>query len=388
MKLINIAWFLLTPVVAFSSYVKVAPESLHNTPIQVTDYISYVVNDPDHEFYYLNEDPKISREFEYELFFGSDEVRVQSLGELTRFFSFYYKTNGNTKADLFIHIEPQKIVNVYELEFETSQTGTGTYRQLDQDTGKELMSGSIKFNLGSRVDKNSPNNWYLHGHYYFQPSSNKYVHRDSWRYGTNFIKEGELVIQSDKTLPKEQLNWYKYSNAYFWNPASDVYVTLEDYEKGELNNVFKLTNSEKAELVKNDYGWYKFSEGYFQPATSTWVDPNNVDDSPHGESIKTYFSTEPRSEYYGYESETNNNGYKMPKIEYKEEGSNQKDEAKTGFFLSSGWLYSPEHGWIYTTPEIHPYFFLAKTSSWYCYKVNSVPNLVFDYLRQNWIQDF
>ena len=393
MKLINITWFLLTPIVAFSSYIQVAPESLHNTPAQVTKYISYVVSDPNHEFHYLNENPELSRQVEYELFFGTNEdgdrvVSAKRAGELTQYYSFYYQTAGNTKAVLFITIEPLKIQNIYELEFKTKYEGTGTYRQINQDTGKELMHGSIKFNLGSKVNKNSPNNWYLYGHYYFQPSSETYVHKDSWRYGTNYIETGELVIQSDKTIPKEQLNWYKYSNAYFHNPASDVFVTFEDYEKGNLNNVIKLTSSEKLALLKDDYGWYKFPDGYFQPATNIWVKPHEVDSSTHGESIKVYFSTEPRSEYYGYTSETNNDGYKMPKLEYKSEDQSEKEAVKEGFFLSSGWLYSPEHGWIYTTPKIYPYFFLSKTNSWYCYKLHSSEHLVFDYLRQNWIRDF
>ena len=394
MKLINILLFLTTPIIVLGSYAQIAPESLHNTSISATDYVSYVVNDLEHPLYYLNEDPEISREFDLSLYFGrntsgEDVVNVSMEGELTRSYHFYYKVVNNTKADLFIIIEPARILNVYELDFQTSQTGVGTYRQINQDTGKELVAGSIKFNLGPKVDKNSPNNWYLHGHYYFQPSSSTYVHKDSWNYGQNFIESGELVVQSDKTIPKEQLNWYKYSNAYFWNPASDVFITFEDYEKGNLNNVFKLTNSEKSELTKKDNGWYKFPEGYYQPSTSIWVKPSEVDSSPYGESIKIYFSTEPRSEYYGYESPTNNNGYKMPKIDYKhEESSEKKTNTKTGFFLSSGWLYSPEHGWIFTNQNIYPYFFLAKTNSWYCYKVDNDRHLVFDYLRQSWIENF
>ena len=260
MKLINIILFFLTPLAIFGSYIQVAPESLHNISMSATDYISYVVDDPDHEFQYLNEDPEISREIEYSLFFGHNTsgesvVNIKRQGELTKSYLFSYQKNGNTKADLFIIIEPLKILNIYELEFKTKQEGTGTYRQIDQDTGKELMSGSVKFNLGPKVDKNSPNNWYLYGHYYFQPSSETYVHKDSWRYGTNYIETGEMVIQSDKTIPKEQLNWYKYSNAYFHNPASDVFVTFEDYEKGNLNNVIKLTSSEKLALLEDDYGW-------------------------------------------------------------------------------------------------------------------------------------
>ena len=166
MKLINIILFFLTPLAIFGSYIQVAPESLHNISMSATDYISYVVDDPDHEFQYLNEDPEISREIEYSLFFGHNTsgesvVNIKRQGELTKSYLFSYQKNGNTKADLFIIIEPLKILNIYELEFKTKQEGTGTYRQIDQDTGKELMSGSVKFNLGPKVDKNSPNNWFL-----------------------------------------------------------------------------------------------------------------------------------------------------------------------------------------------------------------------------------
>ena len=93
MKLINILLFLTTPIIVLGSYAQIAPESLHNTSISATDYVSYVVNDLEHPLYYLNEDPEISREFDLSLYFGrntsgEDVVNVsmeESLQEVTIF---------------------------------------------------------------------------------------------------------------------------------------------------------------------------------------------------------------------------------------------------------------------------------------------------------------
>lgn len=389
MKLINIALFFLTAKLLFSQQ-ELAPESLHNRQFSVTDFVSFVVDDPDHEYSYLNNGS--DREIEYQLFFGKnkngeDVVNKTEEGKLQRSYGYYYQKDDYKHARLFINIIYGEVVVVVDITFETPFTGTATYRELEVKTGLELMTGQVTFNLGKPIDKNSEYNWYLHGHYYHQPASGKYVHKSRWNAGTKWIKEGEMVIQGDSTIPVTQLNWYKYSNAYYWNPASDVFVTIEDYEKGEFNNVITLSWEERSALAQKDYGWYFFDTGYYQPATNIWVLPEDVDTSEHGESIKTYFSNEPRSEYYGYASKSEE---EKLKTENSRVNYNPKEERGDlgGFFLQSGWLYSPEHGWIFTNPEIYPYFYLAKTQSWYCYKPNTNPTLVFDFLRQNWIEGF
>jgi nucleoredoxin len=51
----------------------------------------------------------------------------------------------------------------------------------------------------------------------------------------------------------------------------------------------------------------------------------------------------------------------------------------------SGWVFTREKGWIYTSPEVFPFVFLESSSTWYLYQLGSAaPRQFFNYQTQEW----
>ena len=51
----------------------------------------------------------------------------------------------------------------------------------------------------------------------------------------------------------------------------------------------------------------------------------------------------------------------------------------------SGWVFTREKGWIYTSPEVFPFVFLESNSTWYLYQLGSAaPRQFFNYQDQTW----
>ena len=51
----------------------------------------------------------------------------------------------------------------------------------------------------------------------------------------------------------------------------------------------------------------------------------------------------------------------------------------------SGWVFTQEKGWIYTSPDVFPFVFLKTTSTWYLYQLGSAaPRQFFNYQTQEW----
>jgi len=51
----------------------------------------------------------------------------------------------------------------------------------------------------------------------------------------------------------------------------------------------------------------------------------------------------------------------------------------------SGWVFTREKGWIYTSAEVFPFVFLESSSTWYLYQLGSAaPRQFFNYQNQTW----
>lgn len=51
----------------------------------------------------------------------------------------------------------------------------------------------------------------------------------------------------------------------------------------------------------------------------------------------------------------------------------------------TGWIYQPDHGWIYTDNEIFPYLYLESTGNWLLYEIGSAePHYFFNYNENKW----
>jgi hypothetical protein len=371
MKLINIA---LVFILANSLF-GFAPDTFDDSTFEVDEDYTYVHSL--HPYYY--DVAVYGTKSRYSINFKNNQALVYEEGTNTATYRYIYKKHNDTSATLIIETTYGTTATV-NLTFTSESTGYGSYSE--HYVSNELWSSAnINFSFSQRLDRNNPDNWYLFGNYWHQPSSNTYVPKDKFLNGEGYTKNGERKIINDTTIPPDHLRWYKFANQYYWQKANDIYIKIEDYTKGNFENVFKMSNEEVNNILNNDPTWYKFGKEYRSLSLNVTVMEDEIDSSPYGESIKTYFSNEPRSIFYGYVSKNSN-------LEVIADPSFTPVNNNLGFFLSDGWVYSPKHGWIFTNSQIYPYFWLNKTQSWYCYKAEKGSSMVYDYKLNNWIFDF
>lgn len=372
MKLINVVLFFVSAQLAFSF----APSSLKDATFEVVgDYTYLHLLHPDYFDAAL-----YGTKSKYSIKFKKDNQAVLfEEGLNTATYEYYYKKNSDTSASLTIETTYSTTILV-NLTFSSDSSGTGSYTETH--ISNEVWSRSnLSFTFTQLLDLNNPNNWYLFGGYWHQPSTNTYVTPSKFGNGAGYIKEGERKIINDTTIPADHLRWFKFANKYYWQQANNIFITISDFTQGNFDNVFKLSNEEIDQIVAEDTSWYKFGREYYNPKMNITVLDTDVDNSEYADEIKTYFSNEPRSPYYGYKSQ------KLDQ-EVIADPSYTPIQNNAGFFLSDGWIYSPKHGWIFTNSTIYPYFYLNKTNSWYCYKMEEGSSMVYDYKLNNWIFDF
>jgi hypothetical protein len=371
MKLINVLLFFLTAQLVFGF----APESLNGSKFKVKGSYTFIhILHPDY-YDVITE----GVDFEYSAEFSQNKISLIVPNSFTYTYDYNYQKQSNTSASI-------TIFTTYDTTIEGTLTfdkeTKGSFSSNEFFVSKEIAASyESYFTFSQPLDTNNPNNWYLLGNYWHQPSSNKYVHKDTFLNGENYIKPNERKIINDTTIPADHLRWYKFANEYYWQQANDIYLTIEDYTEGNFNNVFKMSPEEVNMILNKDTSWYKFGNEYYNPKLNVRINENEVDSSQYADLIKTYFSNEIRSPYYGYKSQNKNQ-------EVIADPKYTPVEKKSGFFLSGGWLYSPKHGWIFTNSQIYPYFWLNKTQSWYCYKTGEGSTMVYDYKLNNWILDF
>ena len=296
MKLINVLLFFLTAQLVFSF----APESLNGSKFKVKGSYTFIhILHPDY-YDVITE----GVDFEYSAEFSQNKISLIVPNSFTYTYDYNYQKQSNTSASI-------TIFTTYDTTIEGTLTfdneTKGSFSSNEFFVSKEIAASyESYFTFSQPLDTNNPNNWYFLGNYWHQPSSNKYVHKDTFLNGENYIKPNERKIINDTTIPADHLRWYKFANKYYWQQANDIYLTIEDYTEGNFNNVFKMSPEEVNIILNKDTSWYKFGNEYYNPKLNVRVNENEVDSSQYADLIKTYFSNEIRSPYYGYKSQNKN----------------------------------------------------------------------------------